>query len=123
MDAEKQGFFRDMKQLGEEYVSERINLVRLQAAEKTARMSAVLATGVILGLLLFFVLLFLSLLGAYVIYDATLNVYLALGAVAGFYFLIALIVFLSRKSRLYPAVTNAVIKMLFEKSSDDVPKP
>ena len=123
MDAEKQGFFRDMKQLGEEYVTERINLVKLQAAEKAARMSAVFATGAILGLLLFFVLLFLSLLGAYAIYDATLNVYLALGAVAGFYLLIALIVYSTKSSRIYPAITNAVIKMLFEKSSDDVSNP
>jgi polyferredoxin len=120
MDAEKQGFFSDMKQLGEEYVAERIKLVKLQAAEKAARMSAVFATGVILGLLLFFVLLFLSMLGAYAVYDATLNVYLAFGAVAGFYFVVALVVFLTKRSRIYPAITNAVIKMLFEKSINEV---
>ena len=119
MDAEKQGFFKDMKQLGEEYVTERINLVKLQAAEKAARMSAVFVTGIVLGILVFFVLLFLSLLGAYAIYDASGNVYLALGSVAGFYFLIAIIVQLTKSSQIYPAVTNAVIKMLFEKSKHE----
>ena len=123
MDAEKQGFFRDMKQLGEEYVTERINLAKLQAAEKAARTSAVVATGLILGILFFFVLLFLSLLGAYAIYDGTDNVYLALGAVAGFYLVIALIVLAVKGKRIYPAITNAVIRMLFETSNSDVENP
>jgi uncharacterized membrane protein YqjE len=123
MNSDKQGFFRDMKQLGEEYVNERINLAKLQAAEKAARMSAVFAVGLVLSILLFFVLLFLSLLAAFALYDATGNVYTALGVVAGFFALVASIIFLTRKNSLYPAVTNAVIKMLFEKTSDETAKP
>ena len=112
-----------MKQLGEEYVTERINLVRLQTAEKAARMSAVFAVGLVLGILLFFVLLFLSLIGVYAIYDATGNLYMALGVVAGFFAFLALVIFVLRKNRVYPAVTNAVIKMLFEKSADETANP
>ena len=112
-----------MKQLGEEYVTERINLVRLQAAEKAARMSAVFAVGLVLGILLFFVLLFLSLIGVYAIYDATGNLYMALGVVSGFFALLALVIFVLRKNRIYPAVSNAVIKMLFDKSADETANP
>lgn len=119
MDTEKQGFFRDMKQLGEEYVTERINLLKLQGAEKAARMSAVFATGLVLAILGLFVLFFLSLLAVYAIAEATRNLFLGLGIVALFYFLIAVLVYVNRKSRIYPRITNAVIRMLFEKTENE----
>lgn len=116
MNIEKQGFFRDIKQLGEDYVQERLTLIKLEGAEKAARMSAVMVTGIIVSMLLVFALLFLSLMGVYFIYHETGNMYLALGAVAAFYVVIALIILALKKTRIYPLITNKVIKILFEKS-------
>ncbi|MEO6916695.1 MAG: phage holin family protein [Chitinophagaceae bacterium] len=120
MNIEKQGFFRDVKQLGEEYVQERLTLIKLEGAEKAARMSAVLFTGIIVSLLLIFGLFFLSLMGVYFVYQQTANWYLGLGIMAVLYLLIAVLILLLRKTKIYPLVTNKVISILFEKSDHEL---
>lgn len=119
MTTDKQSFFRDVRQLVEEYVQERITLLKLQSAEKAARMSAVIFTGVVLAILLFFVLLFLSLMASYFLFKQTNNGYLGLGIVAGFYLLLAIIVMALKKTRIYPWITDAVVRMLFESPDPD----
>ena len=119
MNIEKQGFFRDMKQLGEEYVQERLTLIKLEGAEKAARMSAVMVTGILVSILLFFVLLFLSLMGVYFIYQQTDNLYIGLGGMAAFYLVVAIIILMLKKTKIYPLITNKVISLLFEKPDTD----
>ena len=119
MTTDRQGFFRDIKQLGEEYVQEHLNLLKLQSAEKAARMSAVMVTGLAVSLLLFLVLLFLSVMGAYFVFQQTGNWYFGLGAVAAAYLLLAVLLLVLRKTRIYPFITNAVIRLLFEKTDPE----
>lgn len=119
MDTEKQGFFRDMQRLAEDYVKERLLLMKLQAAEKTAEMSAVLFGAAIISLFVFFIVALLTLLACYFLIDVTGNFYLGVGAVAIFYILLVVVLLLLRKKFPLQFVSNGVIKMLFKNDQHD----
>ena len=58
----KENFFEDFKQLIVEYVQKRLELTRIIVYEKIARIVALLFSGIILGFVFLFTILFLSFL-------------------------------------------------------------
>lgn len=65
MQEEKKGFFEETEELVENYVNDRLLLLKLQAAEKTANIVSVLVSGILIGVVAFFILLFVSLMLGY----------------------------------------------------------
>jgi hypothetical protein len=60
MEEQKPGFFEETQELVEDYVSNRLQLLKLQTAEKSAKLISLLLTVLVMALLAFFILLFLS---------------------------------------------------------------
>ncbi|MES2003087.1 MAG: phage holin family protein [Bacteroidota bacterium] len=118
MEENKEDFFAESKKELEQYVRDRIWLLKLQAGEKAAQLMAVLFFVVVIGLLAFFVLLFLSIMAGYYFADLTGSLFTGFAIVAAFYVLLLAILILARK-RIEKIVINTVIQILFAKSDKD----
>ena len=95
---EKEDFFKESKKAIEEYIEERMLLFKLQSIEKASKLIAVLFTGLLLAILGFFILLFLSIMLGYFFASITGSLYLGFGIVAAFYLILFLVIFKIRKA-------------------------
>ena len=94
---EQPAVFAELKQLISEYFDARLSLLKLEAFEKTARVTAALFSSVVVALLAFFLLFFLSLSAGFylsVVFESN-----ALGflAVTGFYLILFALVLFRKK--------------------------
>jgi len=119
MQPEKQGFFKDTQELAEEYIRERLLLLKLEAAEKSARLASVAFTGIIIGAFSSVVMLLVSALACYLIQQATGSWLFGFGAVILFYVLVIALLIAFRKSFFQKQVANFVIRLFFEKNEND----
>lgn len=119
MEQEESSFFEESRQHIEGYVQDRLLLLKLQAAEKTARIGGLLFTGILLALLSFFVLLFLSIMGGYFFASLTGSQYIGFGIITIFYLLLLLLVFGYRKVLIEKWVGNTIVKIFFEKEKEE----
>ena len=65
MPTENQGFFEETQDVIESYVNNRLRLFKLQTAEKSSRVVTLIFAGLVIGILSFFILLFLSMMAAW----------------------------------------------------------
>jgi hypothetical protein len=119
MQPEKQGFFKDTQQLAEEYIRERLLLLKLEAAEKSARMASVVFTGIIIGIFMMIVLLLLSAMACFALQEATGSWIYGIGIVSLFYILIMILLIIFRKSFFYKNISDFVVRLFFEKTEND----
>lgn len=111
-------FFKESKEKLEQYVQDRIWLLKLQISEKTARLVAVLFTLLMIGLLAFFVLLFLSIMAGYYFSALTGSFFIGFGIVAAFYLLLLIILILYREW-IRKRIMDKVITIFFAKNDTD----
>ena len=123
MEQEESTFFAESRIEIEQYVKDRILLFKLQIASKTARLSSLLFTGIILALLSFFVLLFISMMGGYYFSSLTGSLYCGFGVIAGFYLFLLIGFILFRKGIIEKPIADLIIKILFEKHKEDTSEP
>ena len=119
MEAPKQGFFEETQDLVEDYVSNRLQLLKLQTAEKSAKLVSLLLTGIVMALLGFFILLFLSITAGYLLAQLTGSLFAGFGIVVVFYVLLLVVVLYLRKRYFDKYISNTVIKIFFESTADD----
>jgi len=119
MEQEETSFFEESRQHIEGYIQDRLLLLKLQTAEKTARLAGVLFTGIVLALLGFFVLLFLSIMGGYFFASLTGSLYLGFGIVAFFYLLLFTLTVIFRKVLVEKWVADTIVKIFFEKEKEE----
>lgn len=122
MEEANDDFFTESKKELEQYVQDRILLLKLQASEKTARLVALLFSMLIIALLVFFILLFLSTMTGYYFAGITGSLYAGFGIVAAFYVCILILLIITRK-RFDKKIINAVIRIFFDKTDEDDEKP
>ena len=108
-----EGFLGQLKWLVERQVQDRIDLYKLDGAEKIARLSGLLISGLIIAMVGFFVLLFLSLVSGYWFAQALGSLFLGFGIVALFYVLVFIWVAGPGKKRISSMVADLVIKEIF----------
>lgn len=118
MEADKQGFFKETQHLLEQYVKERLLLLKLETAEKAARLVAVFITGLIIALFSFLVLLFLSVMAGYFLAELTGSMYYGFGIVTAFYFILLALSVYFRKTVLYKYISDSMIRILFERTEN-----
>jgi hypothetical protein len=102
-----------------EYLEVRLNQIRLHTAENLSRMLTSTANIVIIGYLLFFILLFLSIAAGYFFADLFNSNQLGFLSIAGFYILILVLFLLFRKRIVERPIIHAMIKLFFTKFVDD----
>ncbi len=112
-------FFTESRKKIEEYVQNRISLLKLQMVEKASRLIAMLFSGLVIALLFFFILLFISIMGGYYFAQLTGSLFIGFGIISAFYIIVLLVVIKLRKNVIEKWVINIVIRTFFDKKDDD----
>jgi hypothetical protein len=119
----KEKFFAETEELIETYIKDRLLLIRLDATEKGAKLAAHFVVGLTLGLLFFFILLFLSIMAGYYFSEVTGSQFLGFGIIAGAYAILFTILLLLRKKYIFPFLTNFVIGTVFDQTNEETDEP
>ena len=116
---EKPTVITELRQLITEYFDARLKLIKLETFEKIAKVTAVLFSSLVVALLAFFLLFFLSMsLGFYLgkVFES-----MALGflAVTGLYLLLFVLVLLMKKDLMEKFLIERIIGELTKKEGED----
>ena len=103
----------DIKQEVESYIQNRIDLTKLHIAEDLSRFISSIAVRLILFYIAFFVLLFLSMAGAYYLGRLLNNTELGFVIIASFYFLVGLIFILLKGKLIQSPIIKSLIHLFF----------
>ena len=119
MEERKERFFAETEELIERYIKDRLLLIRIDAAEKGAKLAAHFVTGMLLAVLFFFIIMFLSIMAGYYFSEVTGSQFYGFGIIAGFYILVFAILLAIRKRYIFPFLINLVIKTVFDQNNDE----
>lgn len=119
MPTEQPNFFEETQDLLESYVNNRLRLLKLQTAEKSSRVVTLLFAGLVIGILAFFILLFLSIMAGYYFSELFQSQFYGFGIVTLIYILLLLLALYLRKAFLDKFIFGKVIKILFDSNADD----
>jgi len=100
--------FTDIK----DYAETRFDIVVLNAQDKATHVISSMASAVILGTLGFFILLFLSVGAAWSLGEYLHSPSIGFFSIAGFYLLVALILYLNREKWIKMPIINSIIKKI-----------
>jgi hypothetical protein len=112
---EEQDFFKDTKQKLQQYIQQRILLLRLQATEKISRIASAVITSVLITVVGLFLLLFASVTAGFWLADITNSLIAGFGIVALFYFVVFLFIIIFLKKILQNLFINKLIRLLYKK--------
>ncbi|MEX1189337.1 MAG: phage holin family protein [Bacteroidia bacterium] len=115
---DKTSFFSDFKELLVDYIQNRLELSKALAFEKIAKIVAYLVIGLVLALLFFFGLMFLSFMLAYYLADTLSSQLSGFAIVGGLYFVAFYIIFSFREKLLAHIIVDSIIKILYERQND-----
>lgn len=115
----QQDFFEDSKAAIEKYVQHKLLLIKLQAVEKISKLSAAMFSGLLIIILGFFIMLFLSIMAAWYFGDLLGSPVKGFGIMSGFYLVVLVLILIFRKKVLEKTIINTVINIIFEKSAED----
>ncbi|HTJ12176.1 MAG TPA: phage holin family protein [Dinghuibacter sp.] len=119
MEERKERFFAETEELIERYIKDRLLLIRIDAAEKGAKLAAHFVTGMLLAVLFFFIIMFLSIMAGYYFSEVTGSQFYGFGIIAGFYVLVFAVLLAIRKRYIFPFLINLVIKTVFDQNNDE----
>ena len=119
MATEQQNFFEETQDVLESYVNNRLQLLKLQTAEKSSRVVTLVFAGLVIGILSFFILLFLSIMAAYYFSGLFKSQFYGFGMVALIYIVLLLVAVYLRKKFLDKYIFGRVVKILFDSNPDD----
>jgi ABC-type glycerol-3-phosphate transport system permease component len=119
MEDKKPGFFEDTQDLLEAYISNRMQLIKMQTAEKSAKLVSLIFTGLVIVLLSFFILLFVSIMAGYFFAELTHSQFYGFGIVAAFYVILLGVVLYLRRRFLNKYISDLVVKIFFESTDED----
>ena len=115
----QQDFFADTKLAVENYVENKILLVKLEATEKISKLAGAMFSGLLIAVISFFIILFISMMIAWYFGQLLDNVYLGFGIISAFYIVLLILLLVFRKKVLEKTITNTVINIFFEKTPHD----
>lgn len=115
MENEETSFFSESREQIEQYIQDRFLLIKLQVAEKTARMVGLFFTVLTVVVFGFFVLLFIGMMGGYWFASLTDSLSLGFGIVTAIYLFLLILIVLFRKTLIEKCLGNIIIKAFFKK--------
>lgn len=118
LEEQPRSFFAETQELVEDYVGNRLQLLKLQAAEKSARVVSLLITVMVMALICFFILLFVSITAGYFLAQKTGSLFTGFGIVAVFYLLVLCIVLYLRKRVLDKYIADTVVRIFFDTTAE-----
>jgi putative superfamily III holin-X len=112
---EEHDFFKDTKQKLQQYVQQRILLLRLQATEKVSRFASAVITSVLILVVGLFLLVFASITAGLWLASITGSLVSGFGIVALFYFVVFLFIIIFLKKMLQNLFINKLIRLFHKK--------
>ena len=112
-------YFIESKEKIKQYIQDRLLLFKLDMVEKTSKLVSVMFIGLLLTILSFFIILFLSFMAGYYFASLTNSLYLGFGIVCGFYLLLLVFIIVAGKRMLHTYITNTVIETIFDQTADN----
>lgn len=113
---QQEQFFTESKTKIREYLNNRLLLLRLQTVEKIAKLASAMFSGLLLAVLGFFILLFLSIMAGYLFADLTHSLFMGFGIVTLFYIVLLVVLLKMRKRILEQFIVNTVIRIIFDQT-------
>ncbi len=111
---EESDFFSETKDLFQSYISDRIALIKLQAAEKLSVTAAAIVSGILLAVFGLFLLAFVSITLGFLLSDWLESYAAGFGIVAGIYLLLIIIIIYFGKSLFGNTITQKIIQSFFK---------
>ncbi len=115
----QQDFFADTKLAVENYVENKLLLLKLQAAEKISKLAGAMFSGLLIAVISFFIILFISMMIAWYFGQLLDNVYFGFGIISAFYVVLLILLLVFRKKMLERTITSTVINIFFEQTAHD----
>lgn len=116
---DKETFFSELKNLIVDYLQNRLELARLATFEKIAKIVAILFSGMILTILLFFSVLFISIVGGLFFSKLLDSILWGFTIIAGVYILLFVVLFIYRKTLIEKYIINTVIAVLMDEEDEE----
>jgi hypothetical protein len=113
----KENFFVESKKLLEQYVKDRILLIKLEVSRSAATATAGIVNGVLLAVFGLFALIFISITLGFVFSKLTGSFILGFGIVSAIYIVLIITALLSRKW-LGKKISNAVVSSIYSKKKE-----
>lgn len=112
----EQNFFKDTKQKLQQYIQQRILLLRLQATDKISRIASAIITVVLMVVIGLFLLIFASITAGFWLTHLTGSAIAGFGIVALFYFVVFLFIIIFLKKILQNLLINKLIQLFHKKN-------
>jgi hypothetical protein len=96
----------------EEYAETRFDLVVLNIQEKMGNVASSVASAVLLSVFSVFILLFASIGGAWMIGEDFQSPSIGFFSIAGFYLLVAVLIYINREKWIKLPITNALLRKI-----------
>ncbi|HVX49530.1 MAG TPA: phage holin family protein [Chitinophagaceae bacterium] len=109
----EENFFAASGRKVEEYVKDRILLLKLEITEKASRLMASMVTGLLLVFFAFLIMLFLSIVGAYLLGELLGHLYLGFIIVTGIHLILLLLLLRFGKHFIEKRVMALVVEVFF----------
>ena len=116
---EQPSFFEELKLIIISYLESKVQLYKIGAYEKVAKVTAVLFSSMVVALLGFFLLFFLSISGGFFFGTLLNSNTLGFLIIFGIYLILFIFIVIYRKKLLEKYITDKVIEQLFEKEEND----
>ena len=114
MENKPEGYFDETYELIKKYTDDRLLLVKIQTAKKTAKITSKIIFIFIASILLFFVLLFFGFMLAHYFAEIMNNTMCGFGIVGGIYFILFILFIIAYKSYFGNKVMNMITTVFFE---------
>ena len=117
--SEQPSFLSELKKVVIDYLEAQLQLVKVTAFEKIAKVTAILFSSIVVALTVFFLLFFLSISGGFFFGNILNNNALGFLIIVGIYLILFILILVFKKSTLEKNIIDKVIAQLFEKEDND----
>jgi len=116
---DQKNFFEESKDAIKRYLQDKLLLLKLQLTEKIAKLISVMFACLMIAVLIFFIILFLSIMAGFYFASLTGSNFWGFGIVAAFYLILLIIIIILRKKVLQKSIINMIIAVMFEKTKEE----
>ena len=117
--SDQKKFFEESKDAIKRYLQDKLLLLKLQLTEKIAKLISVMFACLMIAVLIFFIILFLSIMAGFYFASLTGSNFWGFGIVAAFYLILLIIIIILRKRVLQKSIINMIIAVMFEKTKEE----
>jgi len=111
---EKEGFFVEVKEMVEEYVEDRLLLIKMQATEKAAKASSIAFISILVGFISLVLFMIISFIAGYYLSQLVDSYPGGYAILAGIYILIIFLLLFIHKKYTAKIVSDKVVKFSFD---------